>query len=95
MLRCLAGRKLLVVGDSVSNGFALDVCERLRGAGQCTAWQPAHPPAPLSPASEVFLSTVFGSPPRVGLRNVVHGRAAAHWTAALAAANHTIVVLQS
>ena len=97
MRRCLAGRKLLVVGDSVSNGFALDVCERLQGGGNCTEWQPARPPASaaLPSNSEVLLSAVFGTPPRIGLRNVVQGRAVAHWTAALAAANNTIVVLQS
>ena len=93
--RCLAGRKLLVVGDSVSNGFALDVCERLQGGGNCSEWQPARPPVALPSTSGVLLSAVFGFPPRIGLRNVVEGRAAAHWTAALAAANNTIVVLQS
>ena len=83
--RCLAGRRLVVVGDSIANGFALDVCERLRG--NCSRWPVA--------TGEVVLSATFGNPPRVGLRNVVEGRAAALWTAALAAANNTIVVLQS
>ena len=83
--RCLAGRRLVVVGDSIANGFALDVCERLRG--NCTRWPSTN--------GEVVLSAAFGTPPRVGLRNVVEGRAAALWTAALAAANNTIVVLQS
>ena len=83
--RCLAGRRLVVVGDSIANGFALDVCERLRG--NCSRWP--------NTKGEVVLSVAFGNPPRVGLRNVVTGRAATLWTAALAAANNTIVVLQS
>ena len=86
--RCLNRRRLIVAGDSVSNGFFLDVCIRL--GGDCSLWESVIRGLPSSAA--VFVP-VFASPARVGLANMlVHSQ---KWVHALAAANNSIVVLQS
>ena len=111
VLNCLAGRRLIVIGDSVSNGFALDVCERLGGrGGGCAEW---HGPeiirgggidASSTPFatdskrahSRLVMSNIFGFPPRIGLPAVVSSsRVLWSWAAALATANETVVILQS
>ena len=93
--RCLAkgNRRLIIVGDSISNGFALDICARVAGrSANCSEW--GGPAKPL-PSGGVIISNAMGTPPRIGLGNVVVGKAAGDWERALALANDSIVVLQS
>jgi len=92
--RCLAKghRRLIIVGDSISNGFALDICARVAGrSANCSEW--SGPAKPL-PSGGVIISNAMGNPPRIGCGNVV-GKAAGDWERALALANDSIVVLQS
>ena len=88
--RCLGGRRLLIIGDSISNGFALDVCERLNGT--CVGYQ--GPPAPL-PDAEIIISNHIGYPPRVGLANLVQDHTFPQWAAVLKGFNNGVVVLNS
>ena len=90
--RCLAGRRVLIVADSIGSGFAYDVCERLGRDARCSVWNMARQREP-DRSSTVVLSTTFGSPPRRGIANLVP--LLPRFEAALADANDTIVVLQS
>ena len=90
--RCLAKAKLrvIIVGDSVSNGFALDICARLAGSANCSVW--VSPRQPL-PSGDIIISNVMSNPPRMGLRNMIDR--AVEWVRALSVASKSIVVLQS
>ena len=88
--QCLGSRRLVVLGDSVTFGSFLDVCERLGGG--CDIMTPKALSVPPD-ASAVF-SPVFALPYRVGLPNFL--RAEAYWTAVLdRLPGRTVLVLQS
>ena len=105
---CLAGRRLLILGDSVTAGTYLDLCQRLGGGCQpAFAWSANHstfkPLDPL-PASPVAFAPLFGNFParHLGLGNLVGAGAGAPpslqevwWEAALARSPPCVVVLQS
>ena len=88
--RCLGSRRLVVLGDSITFGSFLDMCERLGGG--CGIMTPEALSVPPN-VSAVF-SPVFALPYRVGLPTFL--RAEAFWTAVLGQLpGHTVLVLQS
>ena len=72
---CLAGLRVLVLGDSVTAGTYLDMCQLL-GGGCESAWDTkAYAPPASLPRSAVAFAPVFGNFPvrHRGLANMVGG----------------------
>ena len=65
---CLGGRRLVLLGDSVSAGTFLDICKALGGGKQCDVFNWAT--GTLPPQAVVAFSPSTGLPPRQGLLNL-------------------------